>query len=263
VVLLVVVLLTLPSRTADRMKLAISGLFLPLIGLAASSHGATAKAADTLADRQDLLKTNAALRAINQSLTLQLQTATNVLRENEQLRQMLNFRRQRASWNIVPARVILRDPETWWRSVWIDLGSQTPGVRVDLPVLTAEGLAGKVVNVGTARSQVVLLGDPALRVAVLVGTNRFNGTLRAGSAGALQNNMLVVENLFGVSADKTVRPGDEVVTWGVGGVFPANIPVGRVVDVPEKDYGAATEARVRLSANLDALENVWVMIVPP
>ena len=59
-----------------------------------------------------------------------------------------------------------------------------------------------------------------------------------------------------------MRPGDEVVTWGEGGVFPGGISVGKVVDVPQKDYGMTTEARVRLSANLDALENVWVMIVP-
>jgi cell shape-determining protein MreC len=53
-----------------------------------------------------------------------------------------------------------------------------------------------------------------------------------------------------------------VVTWGEGGVFPGGIPVGKVVDVPRKDDGTATEARVRPSAHLDALQNVWVMILP-
>jgi len=262
VVLLVAVLLSLPSRTADRLKLAISGLFLPLIGLAASTHEAAAKAGDPLASRVELLRENAILRTNNQWLTFQLQQAANALRENEQLRLLLNFRRQKPSWNLLPARVFARDPETWWRSVWIDAGSRAPGMRTNLAVLTAEGLAGKVVSVGETRSRVVLLGDPSLRVAVLVGPNRLNGTLRAGSAGARENNMLDIENLFNESADRTVHPGDEVVTWGEGGVFPAGIPVGRVVDVPQKDYGVATEARVRLSANLDALENVWVMIVP-
>ena len=60
-------------------------------------------------------------------------------------------------------------------------------MRTNLPVLTAEGLAGKVVSVGETRSRVVLLGDPGLRVAVLVGTNRLNGTLTAGSPGARGN----------------------------------------------------------------------------
>ena len=262
VVLLVVALLSLPARTADRLKLAISGLFLPLIGLAASAHAATAKTGDALTSRQELLRENAALRNSNQWLTLQLQGAAVALRENEQLREMLKFRRQKPVWNLLPARVIARDPETWWRSVWIDLGSQTPGVRTNLPVLTAEGLAGKVVSVGETRSRVVLLGDPGLRVAVLVGTNKLNGTLTAGSPGVPGNHLLDLENFFGESAEQMVRPGDEVVTWGAGGVFPSGIPAGRVVEVLRKDDGAATEARVRPSARLDALENVWVMILP-
>ena len=262
VVLLVAVLLSLPSRTADRLKLAISGLFLPLIGLAASTHEATAKSGDSLTSREELLRENAALRTNIQWLTFQYEQVSNALTENEQLRQRLNFRRQNPRWNLLPAHVFARDPETWWRSVWIDLGSRTPGMRTNLAVLTDEGLVGKVVSVGETRSRVVLLGDPGLRVAVLVGPNRLNATLRAGSAGARENNLLDIENLFGESAERTVRPGDQVVTWGEGGVFPAGIPVGKVVDVPQKDYGATTEARVRLSANLDALENVWVMIVP-
>ena len=261
VVLLVVALLTLPSRTADRLKLAISGLFLPLIGLAASTHEATAKAGAALTSTQDLLRENAQLRTNLQWLAIQRQQDANALRENEQLRQMLKIPRPKQG-TLQFARVIERDPETWWRSVWIDVGSDTPGMRINLPVLTAEGLAGKVVSVAKTRSRVVLPGDPSLRVAVLVGTNRLNGTLTAGSAGARGNNMIDIENLFGESADRSVRPGDEVVTWGEGGVFPAGILVGKVVDVPQKDNGVTTQARVRLSANLDALENVWVMILP-
>jgi rod shape-determining protein MreC len=262
VVLLVAALLGLPSRTADRLKLAISGLFLPLIGLAASTHEATAKAGGAAASTGGSPREIAQLRSSNLWLGFQLQQAANALRENEQLRQMLNFRREKPSWNLLPARVIARDPETWWRSVWIDLGSRTPGMRTNLAVLTAQGLVGKVVSVGDTRSRVVLLGDPSLRVAVLVGPNRLNGTLRAESAGALENDMLYVENLFWEGADRSLRPGDDVVTWGEGGVFPSGIPVGKVVDVPEKDSGATTEARVRLSASLDELENVWVRMTP-
>ena len=208
-----------------------------------------------LRERADLLKSN-------QLLTIKLQAADNTLHEYETLREMARFQRHKPAWNLLPARVIARDPETWWRSVWIDAGSQTPGMRTNLPVLTAEGLAGKVVSVAETRSRVVLLGDPGLRVAVLVGTNRLNGTLTAGSPGARGNHLLDLENLFGESAEQMVRSGDEVVTWGAGGVFPAGIPVGRVTEVARKDYGAVTEARVRPSAHLDALENVWVMILP-
>jgi rod shape-determining protein MreC len=263
VVLLVVVLLSLPRQTADRLKPAINGLFLPLFGLAATSREVAAKAGDALTPRDELLRERDTLRTSNQLLRLQLQAEANLPRENEQLRQMLNFRRQKPAWNLQAARVIARDPETWWRSVWIDLGSRTtPGMRTNLPVLTEEGLAGKVVNVGERSSQVLLLGDPGLRVAVLAGPAGLNGTATAGSSWRRENNMIDIENLFGETADKTVHPGDEVVTWGAGGVFPGGIAVGKVVEVARKESGGTTEVRARISAHLEALQNVWVMILP-
>ncbi|HXR06764.1 MAG TPA: rod shape-determining protein MreC [Candidatus Acidoferrum sp.] len=263
VVLLVVVLLSLPRQTAERLKPAINGLFLPLFGLAATSREVAAKAGDALTPREELLRERDTLRTSNQLLRLQLQAEANLPRENEELRQMLNFRRQKAAWNLQAARVIARDPETWWRSVWIDVGSRTtPGMRTNLPVLTEEGLAGKVVNVGETRSQVLLLGDPGLRVAVLAGPAGLNGTATAGSWWRRENNMIDIENLFGETADKRVHPGDEVVTWGAGGVFPGGIAVGKVVDVERKESGGTTEVRAQISAHLEALQNVWVMILP-
>jgi rod shape-determining protein MreC len=244
---------------ADGLKHAIRGLLLPSIGLAASFHEATARAGNALTSKEELLRENAGLRTNNRLLTIQLQRASNALQEYGQIQRMLKVPRPKQG-TLQLARVIARDPETWWRSVWIDAGSQTPGMRTNLAVLTAEGLVGKVVSVGATGSQVKLLGDPGLWVAVLVGTNRLNGTLSAGSTEARENNLLDIGNLFGEGTDRTVRPGDEVVTWGAGGVFPGGIPVGRVVDVPQKDNGVTTEARVRLSADLDALEYVWVMI---
>ncbi len=235
---------------------------MPLYGLAASSHEAAAKTRDTLTPRGELLRERDLLRTNNQLLTLRLQAAADAVRENEQFRQMLKIPPAKQG-TLQLARVIARDPETWWRSVWIDLGSRTtPGMRTNLPVRTADGLVGKVVVVGERRSQVLLLGDAGLRVAVLVGPGGLNGTLTAGTAWMRENNMLDIENLAGESADRMVHPGDQVVTWGVGGVFPGGIPVGQVVDVPRKDYGTATEARVRPAAHLDALQYVWVMILP-
>jgi cell shape-determining protein MreC len=63
-----------------------------------------------------------------------------------------------------------------------------------------------------------------------------------------------------LSGASGVAPGQNVVTWGEGGVFPADIPIGTIVDKRTKDYGLSTEARVKLAANLSALEEVWVMM---
>ena len=56
------------------------------------------------------------------------------------------------------------------------------------------------------------------------------------------------------------RPGQTVQTSGDGGVFRGGIAIGKIVDVRTKDYGLSTEARVKLSADLSTLEEVWVMM---
>ena len=59
-----------------------------------------------------------------------------------------------------------------------------------------------------------------------------------------------------------VKSGQPVVTSGNGGIFPKEIPIGKIVDARPADYGLSTEARVKLAANLNALEEVWVLFEP-
>jgi rod shape-determining protein MreC len=69
--------------------------------------------------------------------------------------------------------------------------------------------------------------------------------------------MIDLDMLSGASS---AQPGQNVVTWGEGGIFPPGIPIGKIVDVGSKEYGLSTEARVKLAANMGALEEVWVIL---
>ena len=147
----------------------------------------------------------------------------------------------------------MRDPANWWRTVQIDLGSRD-GLRENLPVLTADGLVGRVSSVGLTRSQVVLIGDPNCRVSALVENPAHDiGVISA--SGPLDNSLVELTYLSG-NAD--LKPGQNVVTSGLGGIFPKGIPIGQIVDAQPVEFGLYTEARVKLSANLGALEQVWV-----
>ncbi len=154
------------------------------------------------------------------------------------------------------ARVIARDPANWWRSLQINLGTRD-GIRNNLPVVTADGLVGRTQSVSETRSQIILLGDPEFRVAAVVeGTNE-TGIITASSSTPQDQGMIDLDMLSGGSL---VTPGQNVVTWGVGGVFPSGIPIGKIVDSRQKDYGLSVEARVKLGAKLSGLEEVWVML---
>jgi rod shape-determining protein MreC len=254
VFLLVIVFLKLPGETVGKVKLAISGLFLPLFGLTGSVHELTGQAKEILVAKGGLARQNEELRRQNEALKIRLQQDAALWSENARLRGLVGWPRQ-TPWNVRLGRVIARDPANWWRSVQIDLGARD-GIKPNDPVLTSEGLAGRVQSVGQTRSQVILLGNPDLRVAAAVQPNGETGVINSSSSSPQENNMIDLDYLSGSSA---VRPGQNVVTSGEGGVFPANIPIGKVVDVRSKEYGLATEARVTLAADLGALQEVWVM----
>ena len=253
VVLLTLVILNLPSQTSARFKLGIGSLFLPLFGLASSSQQLAGTTGDTLVPRRELLKLNDGLRRENQQLRLQAIQAQETAGENARLRQLIGWQRQ-VSWKLKLARVVLRDPANWWRAVQIDLGSRD-GLRVNLPVLTTDGLVGRVSSVSLTRSQVVLLGDPNCKVSARV-ENETRDTGIIGAAGPLDTEFVELGYL---SRGANLKPAQDVVTSGEGGIFPKGIPIGKIVDVQAVDYGLRAEARVKLAANLNALEEVWVM----
>jgi rod shape-determining protein MreC len=254
IVLLTLIVLNLPSQTATRLKLAIGSLFLPLFGLAGSTQQLAAKAGDTLVPRQELLRQNERLLSENQQLRLRAVQAEAVLRENNRLHELLGWQKQ-APWKLKLARVVLRDPANWWRTVQIDLGRRD-GVRPDLPVLTAEGLAGRISTVSLTQSQVVLLGDPNCRVSVVVENGRRDAGV-IGPAGPLDKTLVTLGYLSGAAE---LKLGQTVVTSGMGGIFPPGIPIGKIVDVYPVEIGIHNEARVKLAANLNTLEEVWVLM---
>jgi rod shape-determining protein MreC len=258
VVLIVAVVLNLPDRKATRLKLVIGGLFLPLFGLAGSAQHLSEQIDTSLTPRSQLLSELERLRQENQQLHLQLMQAQEAWRENTQLRQSVGWR-GRAPWQLKLARVIGQDPADWWRSILIDAGSRD-GVRTNMAVLTAEGLVGRVSEVGFDRSRVLMVGDPNCRIATQVLQPGDKNVLAKGiiAPGSSSLDRLLVDLTY-VPGGSLLKPGQSVVTSGDGGVFPKGISVGQIVDVRTNDFGLYLEARVKLAVNLNHLESVFVV----
>jgi len=185
-------------------------------------------------------------------LRLQLKDGQNAVQENDKLRHLLGWQ-QRSKFKLKPARVVLSEPANWWRTVQIDLGTRD-GVSNGLPVLTEQGLVGRISQASLTRSQVVLLGDPTCKVAARVD-NASGDTGIIGAAGPLDTGFVEMGIL---SRNANLKAGQLVKTSGKGGVFPENIPIGNIVDVHSVESGLANAARVKLAANLGNLEEVWV-----
>jgi len=251
VVLLTLILLNLPSHTAARLKLAMGSLFLPLFGLANSSDQLANKAGDAITTRTQLLKQNESLTRENQELKLQAMQAQETARENTRLHQLIGWE-QTQPWKLKLCKIVSRDPANWWRTVQIDRGSRD-GLRENLPVLTTDGLVGRVSSVGLLRSTVVLIGDVNCKVAARVVETGDTGVI--GATDPLDNSLVAL----GFLKNAKLSAGQTVKTSGLGGIFPAGITIGKVADSRQVDFGLSVEARVKLSANLSSLDEVWVL----
>lgn len=254
VALLTLIVLNLPSQTAARLKMAIGSFFLPLFGLAGASQQLAGQAGDAIVPRKVLLKENDDLKRENDQLRLQALQAAETARENVRLRQLLGWQ-SKTPWKLKLANVVLREPANWWRTIQIDLGARD-GLRENLPVLSTNGLIGRVASVSLTSSKVVLLGDPNCKVAALVENAAGDmGVINAG--GPFDGSFVTMSYL---PSGANLKSGQNVVTSGFGGIFlPKGIPIGKIVDAQPVEYGLYTEARVKLSANLSALEEVWVL----
>lgn len=175
--------------------------------------------------------------------------------ENVQLRHALDFK-EATKFDVVAARVIRRNPTTWWRTVEIDAGSKR-GIGTQLSVLSNEGLVGMIDRIDDDRSSVLLLTDEKCQVAARVEGSPEVGILSGQRGGFDGEPMLRLRYL---STRAAVRPGQKVFTTGRGGVFEANVLLGEIESV---EIGALdSEALVRPSVNFADLGAVFVVLEP-
>jgi rod shape-determining protein MreC len=258
VLVLTLVILNLPSKTTARLKLGIGSLFVPFFGIANSAQQGASRAGEALLPRSELIRQNAALREQNQELHLQLARTEAIARENDRLRELVKWPQRQRHGKYKMASLVLRDPANWWRTVQIDLGSRD-GLSNNLPVLAPNGaLVGRISSVSLTRSQVVLLGDPNCRVSARID-NLARDTGIIGGSGPLESEFVEVSYL---PRSAELKAGQNVWTSGWGGIFPKDILIGLVMDSRTEDSGLYTVARVKLAANLSALEELWVILEP-
>jgi rod shape-determining protein MreC len=124
----------------------------------------------------------------------------------------------------ITARVVGDQGGAFARSVLVNAGSRD-GVAKGQVAVTAEGVAGRVAEVGLRSSRVLLLTDINSRVPVLVGSARDRAIMAGDNTGR--------PRLLYLAAGTEIRPGDRVVTSGHGGVFPPGLPVGIVTQASE------------------------------
>lgn len=255
VVVLTLVLLNLPPLAAGRLRTGVRSLFLPLFGVSGAGQHFVDRVSFSALTRASLISEIERLRQTNQWLQMAVDQGRDTLAENARLRAMVGWQ-PRAPWKLRAAHVIAREPTTWWRTATVDYGARD-GARPNQPVLTSAGLVGRLREVESTQSQVSLIGDPDCGVSVLVAETRDPGIIQESLSAPDPEGLVTMRTL---QRSPSAMAGHHVITSGLGGVFPAGIPVGEIVDTRSVEGGLYTEARIRLGANLNQLEEVWVLM---
>jgi rod shape-determining protein MreC len=208
---------------------------------------------DLLASPRDV----AALRAeINRLEAENAQLEQDIISLREQaaeaavLSALLNYARAQPDNRYLAANIIGRDVSPFIRSVLIGQGSDA-GIANGMPVVTARGLVGRVVEVFASFSRVELITDPSTAVNVRFQNSRTEGILTAELNGDL------IVDLIDLNAD--LSQNELVLTSGLGGKYPANIPIGQVVSIRRRDFDLFQTATIQPSVDFDGLDIVLVI----
>jgi len=173
--------------------------------------------------------------------------------ENAQLSQALKFQ-QETPFHVIAAKILRRQPSTWWHTVTVNRGEKQ-GIGVQLPVLSPEGLVGKIDTPSNNTSTVILLTDEKCKVSAKVDGTHELGIL-SGQRGLTGQDP--IRRLSFLSKDAKISTGMRVFTTGRGKLFPPDILLGTVQSFESGPlYG---EAIVKPAVDFATLHTVFVKL---
>jgi rod shape-determining protein MreC len=189
----------------------------------------------------------------------QLETRLIELREKAKLFEQLSSLNQSPSLSAYPrvtATVISRDADHWFNTVVIDRGSLS-GIKKDHPVVTAEGLVGRVINVSPISSRVLLITDERHGAGAIIAQTAENRLL-----GVLKGKKLALCELRFLVTPSRLENGEQVITSGQDQIYPKGLLIGRIKNL--NGSGVIPQAvDVEPAAALQKLETVAVLLIPP
>jgi rod shape-determining protein MreC len=185
---------------------------------------------------------------------------TELEKENATLRQQLAYKQSNPDFDLVGAavlernpdlaRVIGQDPSNLVRYIIVDQGS-AEGVKTGMPVVTPQGLVGRITATGTHWAKALLVIDPSSSVNAVVQSTRATGIVQ----GDVNGNLIIKY----VPQGEAIKTGDLILTSGMGGSFPKRLVIGQVTEVRKHDIELFQEATIQPTVDFSRLEFVLIL----
>lgn len=202
-----------------------------------------------IADLNVVREENKRIRQKNIGLSILISNLNEAKLENKRLRDLLNFQSSVDKYRPVTSEVIGFNTNSYGNTIILDAGKEK-GITINTPVVNSDGIVGKIIDVGGNSSIAQLLNDRNFSISVTINPVGANGILH-GARG--------LSDLKEVPKGLLVTVGDTVVTSGYSDIYPKGLMVGVVESVIEKPEHFFKEIKVRPSASVSKLKEVFIL----
>ncbi len=184
----------------------------------------------------------------------QARLADSVSRENERLRALLDLKNANEDYELVDGYIISWSSNEWSSTFTINRGSNV-GIEAGMCAITANGeVVGLVEQVGSNYAVIKTVLDSSLEISATIVSSGYNGMVKGGYTTEHPDQL----RMSYLPSSATIRNYDQVVTTG-STVYPRNLIVGYVVDAGFEETGVAKYAQLRPAAQIDSLEQVFIV----
>ena len=238
------------SQTPTFFETTLMWVVSPVQNLITHSMNALGNAVDNYVLVTEVSDENEKLRKEIDKLIRQNNELTEQLRQKGRISDLMDYQQKRQLKSVV-ATVIGRDATQWARVVFIDKGTQD-GIRENLAVVTHAGVVGHVIQAGVNTSKVMLVMDGRSAMDTLFGDDRVAGIV-------VGTGMEFCEMKY-VPITAEVNVGDQILSSGLGGIYPKGLVVGTVISITKATQGLFQEITIAPSADFSRLEEVLVLL---
>ena len=233
----------------------LSVVLTPLQKVTSALSGGAASVWEKYTSIDDVIDRNEQLTEENAALRAQMVDYDKLKAENEAYKALTNIQEQHPEMSYTSSFVIGRDPlDSFW-GFTLDRGT-LDGVAVNDAVISDEGyLLGVVREADLTSCKVMTILHPSFNAAGVISRTRENGII-TGSADYAADGQCVLTNLDRATE---ARKGDQVITTGLGGVFPANLLVGTVQEVVPEQSGKSSSAVILPGADPRTVKHVFIV----
>lgn len=215
----------------------------------------TANVKNLFKDKEMVISENERLKTENETLKYSLLESQKILDENDSLKHQLEIKKAFVHFKIKTSKIVYREHDNWTQTFKIDIGTND-GVKKNQAVVHTEGLVGYISATSENESVVTTILDPSTSVSVNISTINEPAILKGDLSLKSENKL----SLTSIPLDAQISINDMLYTSGLGNMYSASIPVGKIVEIKKNKNDINRSAIVEPCVSIRTISEVGVIV---